>query len=171
METMWTWLRQEDFQFQSWLASNPATYPAKSTAHIHESGHFNVAGFVRVLCQFVEDTALSTSSMTEAGATSLPRTRMEHGMEDETCSSSHVASLTEHDVLSIVTLHCICLNGLGRHEEAAELEEKVFHARQHVLGNDHPQTLESMHHYGVTLRHLERHVEAAGVKEMLFQVR
>jgi tetratricopeptide (TPR) repeat protein len=54
---------------------------------------------------------------------------------------------------------------MGRHKEAMGMMEACLEARKRVLGDDHPDTLDSMNNLALTYVELGRHEEAMGLEE------
>jgi hypothetical protein len=54
---------------------------------------------------------------------------------------------------------------LGRWAEAEELDLEVIEARRRLLGNEHPQTLSSMHNLAFTLKGQGRDSDALALME------
>src|SRR5437667_9605881 len=65
----------------------------------------------------------------------------------------------------------ITYSSLGRLEEAKQLEEKVLEVHERTLGEDHPDTLESMYNLGITYRSLGRLEEAKQLGEKVVEAR
>ena len=59
----------------------------------------------------------------------------------------------------------------GRYKEAEELFVQVMQTRKRVLGDEHPDTLASMHNLAFTLRLQARREEALALMETCFQLR
>ena len=59
---------------------------------------------------------------------------------------------------------------LGRNEEAAVLHKKVLDIQRHILGEEHPVTLNNMNNLGVTYRNLGRYEEAVILHEQVLDI-
>jgi hypothetical protein len=59
----------------------------------------------------------------------------------------------------------------GRWKEAEELQMQVMQTRKRVLGDEHPDTLLSMHNLAFTLQSQARRQEALALMETCFQSR
>lgn len=64
------------------------------------------------------------------------------------------------DTLDSMESYSLTLNGLGRDEEAVELQRQVLAGREEVFGKDHRWTLEALNGLGTTLRSLSHFAEA-----------
>jgi hypothetical protein len=70
-------------------------------------------------------------------------------------------------------MHSLAISywSLGRVKEAAEMQEKVLEARCRILGEEHPNTLETMHNLATSYRSLNRLEEAVALEDKLAQAK
>ena len=61
----------------------------------------------------------------------------------------------------------IALNDAGQHTEAIEMHRTVLSVRHRVLGEEHPDTLDSMNGLAIALRKAGQHAEAAEIEAEL----
>jgi tetratricopeptide (TPR) repeat protein len=83
-------------------------------------------------------------------------------------------SLVDHDDKSRLQLAGKCAMALysdGRYNEAEELFVQVMETRKRVLGDEHPDTLTSMHNLAHTLQSQARYDKALVLIERCFQLR
>jgi tetratricopeptide (TPR) repeat protein len=71
------------------------------------------------------------------------------------------------DIMADVARQSLIYSNSGRYEEAEELQKQVIDSRKHVLGQDHPSTLEAMAELASMYKRHRRYMEA---EELLIQV-
>jgi hypothetical protein len=78
---------------------------------------------------------------------------------------------SDEERLDLVQKCASALYSDGRYEEAEKLQVQVMETRKRVLGDEHPNTLITMHSLAFSLQSRARHEEVVTLMERCFQSR
>lgn len=87
---------------------------------------------------------------------------------------NELISICEYDSLEILSLNnnkAMAMSRLGKNEEAYEILNGVYEKRKEILGEDYPETINTLYNIATVLSHLNRFDEAINLYNQIYEKR